>query len=244
MVNYSEALKRPFTDMKALVIGIILVLIPIILGFLFIGGTLLPQLPELAALEGVQDSQVILDTLFSTVLTPGFFGIMGLLVLVGLIINMIVGGYYYRCISSMLTKSKKKYNMPKWDKWGDLFVKGLLFFVISMIYAIILVVLMVLTALTVVGPLILMILFIYILPSILISFVKEGRFGGAFKFGIIFRKAFTKTYFVAWVFMIAVVIVLGVISSFIPLIGPTIAGFLSVIIGFTALTEAYSEIKK
>jgi len=244
MVNYSEALKRPFTNFKALIIGIILVVIPVILGFLFVGGSLLPHLDKLMALEGVQDPQEILNILSSTILTPRFFGIAGLVGLVGLVINWIVGGYYFRCAHSVLGKTKKKFVMPKWNKVGDLFVKGLLVFLLMLIYVVITLVLGLLSILTIVGPIIFALLFIYLIPGVFISFVEDGRFGSGFKFKRIFRKAFTSKYLVTWLFGVLVTIVLGIIGGFVPFVGAPIAGFLSMVISITALTEAYSEIKK
>ncbi len=245
MVNYGEALKRPFTDIKALVIGLVLVVIPVILGTVLIGGQLFSNLAELSTLKGMQDPQQILNVLSSTFLTPKFLGVASLVVLIGLVLNWIIGGYYFRCIESMLGKTKKKFAMPKWDKWGDLLVKGLLIFILWIIYFIALIILVLLSAITIVGPLILMLLFAYIMPSVLISFVEEGRFGGGFKLGRIFKKAFTGKYFLAWLFSAVTIVVLSMVfGMFIPLVGGSIAGFLAMIISLTALTEAYSEVKK
>lgn len=243
MVNYGEALKRPFTDIKALIIGIVLLIIPVILGFLIAGSAILPGIGAVATLDEIQDPQQVLNILSDAFLNPQFLGLAGLVAIIGLIINWIVGGYYYRCIKSMLGKTKKKFVMPEWVKFGDLFVKGLLMFLLGVIYFIIIMVLLILTAITIVGPFILMLLFAYLMPCILISFVQEGKFSGGFKFKRIFKKAFTGSYFLAWLFSIVVVIILGIIGSIIPVVGGSIAGFLSMIIGITVLTEAYTEKK-
>lgn len=205
-MDFGGALKRPFSDIKKLVIGIILYWIPII-------------------------------SLFAV-------------------------GYSLEC--ARLTFKKKK-TLPDWTGWGGLFVHGLLTAIISIIFmipAIILFAIAVamagasllstlatgsitaLTGLMTSAPMfilsgLLFLLTAYVTPSAVLGYAKKFKFGDAFCFGTVFKKAFTGKYFVAWLVSTIVTIVLAAILGLIPIVGPAVAGFIGIVISMTLLAEAY-----
>ncbi|OIO62752.1 hypothetical protein AUJ83_02370 [Candidatus Woesearchaeota archaeon CG1_02_33_12] len=225
MVNFGEAIKRPFQDFKKLGIGALMYMIP-----------------------------------WVSIIT-GFFS----------------SGYGLECAKTAI---KKKPNLPEWSDWGNLWIRGFLMFLISVIYFLPLALLSVLF----VGPLILKImggilssnpetfieglgsagntlaflgllavLIVYVLPMAIMFFVEKWNFSDAFKIGDIFKKAFTSKYFVAWIILIVYAMVIGLIISslaavttitvIIPLI---LMGFWNMTLTITAMTvfgEVYSEIK-
>jgi hypothetical protein len=216
MVNYENAFKRPFTDIKKLLIGIVLNLIPIV--------------------------------------------------------NFMALGYQLKCAK---TAMQKKFELPEWDDWVNLFVKGLIALVISIIYMIPAIIVMFFVAasvisaimvsatagegtiidslmlalssfsITVVFLLVLILLTLYFLPSAIMSYVRDDSFGSAFKFGEIFRNAFTVGYLTVWVIVAIYSFILTMILSIIPVIGSTVGGFISGVTAMTLFGEIYSEpIKK
>jgi hypothetical protein len=226
MVDFEGAIKRPFQDFKKLGIGALMYMIPI----------------------------------------------------VDLITRFFASGYTLECAK---TAMKKKSKMPEWTDWGNLFLKGLSVFAIALIYAIpigIIAAFMVVKAMQGIGwstmlsvqPemimsniaslglgfilfMVLLLLFSYIMPMVLMFFVDKWKFGDAFKLGEIFKKAFTGKYFIAWivimVYSFAITFLVGIISGLtaitfiIPLI---LFAFLNMVLMITSMTvfgEVYSEIK-
>ena len=185
MVNFGEAIKRPFQDFKKLGIGALMYMIP-----------------------------------WVSIIT-GFFS----------------SGYGLECAKTAI---KKKPNLPEWSDWGNLWIRGFLMFLISVIYFLPLALLSVLF----IGPLILKImggilssnpetfieglgsagntlaflgllavLIVYVLPMAIMFFVEKWNFSDAFKIGDIFKKAFTSKYFVAWIILIVYAMVIGLIVT-------------------------------
>ena len=207
MVNYKEAFKRPFQDIKKLLIGTILYIIPIV--------------------------------------------------------NFLAIGYQLFCAKSAM---KKDYKLPEWKNWGDLFVKGLLSLIISIIYAIPIIIISIfvigtaifayfgqgmdsittLVATAGVGIIILLIIALltaYITPMAIMAYVSNFNFGNAFNFGIVFKKAFTGKYLITWLLMLLYGIIGTAIFAFIPVVGGALAGFIVGVTAFTAYGEVYAEIK-
>ena len=230
MVNFGEAIKRPFTDFKKLGIGVLIYLV-----------TLIPFIGWLAS----------------------FF----------------ITGYGIECAK---TAMKKNYKLPEWTDLGNLWIKGFLYFLIGLIYMIPLALIGAFTigsaliknwallaaenpdpvALAAVfggtgGVLLLlflvMIITFYIFPMAIMRFAESGKFGDAFNFREVFRKAFTSKYFVAvlllWVYGFVLVIVASLlyvitaITFILPLIITSVLGFVIMITSMTVFGEVYSEIK-
>jgi len=211
MVDYTEAIKRPFSDLTKLAIGILLSIIPIV--------------------------------------------------------NLIAAGYTLTCAK---TAMKKKYDLPEWKDIGGYFIKGILTAVIGLIYLIIPLGIIVFTAGTLVYAiwtailtgttpaigslfvgagfglvvgLLLMLFAIYILPIAVLNYIASDKFGAAFEFGQVLRKAFSVSYFVAWIVAIVYSLLLAVILMWIPFIGAPIASFIGGVTAWTIFGQVYSELK-
>jgi len=211
MVNYEQAFKRPFTDFKKLLIGILLSILPIV--------------------------------------------------------NFFAAGYQLRCASSAL---KKKFELPEWKDFGDLFFKGLMLFVISIIYFIPVIVLAILiillagsgvltfflsndplTTIPLVGTaliltiiaIVLAILISFIVPMAIMHYIEKNKFKNAFNFTSVFRKAFTGTYFTVWLLLTIYTLIISFLLTFIPYLGSAIASFITGVTFLTAIGEVYSTIK-
>lgn len=210
-MTFTEAVKRPFQDLKTLVIGIIVMLIPIV--------------------------------------------------------NFTIGlGYILECAKTSLKNNKK---LPPWKNWGDLFVKGLVAFVITLIYAIPVIIVLALTvgtailtggisamftegslvamnSLATLGIGLVLTVIVGVIMSLLstvaiIRYAEKGNFGSAFEMSAIFKKAFTGTYFAAWLVSMIYALVVVVLLAFIPLVGAGIGAFLAGVAVYTYLAEAYKK---
>ncbi len=99
--------------------------------------------------------------------------------------------------------------LPEWTDWGDLFVKGLLAWVVSIAFD---VPGLILGRLGSVGSLLAAlwgIVVLVVLPAALLRFATRNNFAAAFEFSAIidFIKANSSTYFLA--------VILGIVASFI-----------------------------
>lgn len=225
MVGYTEAIKRPFSDLKKLLIGVLLAIVPII--------------------------------------------------------NFFSYGYI---LESVKTATKKKMPLPEWTNWGSLFLKGILYMVIGILYAIPGIILLLIGAggfflnlfkggflsgeginygtlpslanmgsgfgaLALIGIL-WFIVVIYVVPAAVVNFANQGKFGAAFEFSKISKKAFTGKYFTTWLVSIIIYIVIALIASIlniIPVVGPSIGSaitsFIGGIIYLTLIAQVCAEIK-
>ena len=216
-MDVATALKKPFTDIKKLIIGTVLGIIPVV--------------------------------------------------------NFFTMGFALEC--SGLGKNKKSATMPEWDDWGDYFVKGLLAFVVSILYALPggLVILFGLggaffsmmgkglftgmmsgnmtglfSTLATFGPVIfvgglLLLLGAYLSPAGILSYLQSRDFGKAFAFGTIFAKAFSGAYFAAWIVGLLMSLVIAIVLGMIPIVGGMIGLFVVSVFYYTLLGEAYASLK-
>ncbi len=230
MVDFVGAIKRPFQDFKKLGIGVLIYLV-----------TIIPFIGWLAS----------------------FF----------------ITGYGLKCAK---TAMKKNYKLPEWTDWSNLWVKGFLYFLIGLIYMIPLALIGAftigsaliknLTLVTAPNPdpvalaaafggtggvllllFLVMIITFYIFPMAIMRFAESGKFGDAFNFREVFRKAFTSKYFVAvlllWVYVFAIAIVASLlyvittITFILPLVITSVLGFIITVTSMTVFGEVYSEIK-
>ena len=79
----------------------------------------------------------------------------------------------------------------------------------------------------------------YIAPSAIFHFLN-GTFADAFKFGDVLKKAFSGTYGMAWTLFILYSMVLVSVLGFIPYVGSGAATFIAGITGFSLMGEAFS----
>lgn len=212
MPDYNEALKRPFSDLKKLILGLVISVIPIV--------------------------------------------------------NFIASGYHLKCASSVVKDGKRMYKLPKWSNWGNLFLVGLVAFVISLIYFIpaILVaffaggraILNDVTNITydslgfsVIVVVLLALFALYVLPMALTRYAIKENFKQAFDYKEIFRKSLTWKYLAAWIFSAIVVIILTLVMSWIRIpiagtminFGSSFANYIGLVIAFTLFGRVYGEIK-
>lgn len=174
-------------------------------------------------------------------------GILGMIP----IVNFIVQGYYLKILKGSIEKNKS--GMPEWEDWGNLFIKGLIVFIISIIYMLIPIIVISISVggailaaisggteamLAAIGAaagglliaFILMLISILLLPMALAIYAKEESFGSAFRLGEIISRIFSNlgSYILVYLVIIVLGIIVGIITgilNIIPLLGVAIAIF-------------------
>lgn len=170
-------------------------------------------------------------------------GILGIIP----IINFLEYGYILKVMKGAIGGNP---GMPKWEEWGDLFINGLIAFIISLIYMIIPILVLLISIGGVVTAalsgnmnlmigaiagaiggvligLLLALIFGFMVPMALALYVKENSFGSAFRVGEILSriKSVFGDYITVYIVLIVLVFILGLLNS-IPILG-----FLIVIFG-------------
>lgn len=234
MVNYTNAIKKPFLNIGNLIIGILLSILPIIRWF--------------------------------------------------------AKGYILE--SSGLTKNRVPINKsPKWHNFGDLFIKGLLASIISVVYFIPAIIILLIGAIAIftslvvnfistntfdaiirgqastdmiqqivqqnwvnflpsliaIFPIFLLALLLgivafYVIPSATLTYISTNDFGQSFNLRRVFKKAFRSKYFVAWLIAIIITAVLSILLHFIPIVGNALAYFIAGVISYSIFGQVYKEI--
>jgi hypothetical protein len=172
------------------------------------------------------------------------------------IINFIASGYQLKVMKNAINKTP---GMPEWKGFIDLFIKGLIIFIIALLFMIVpliifgaiagfstityvmgdltnpySIVMAILPALFVGGILILIIGFV--LPMAIAMYAKSENFSDAFKFSEILNriKSIFSEYLISYIIIVIFGIILGLIML-IPVIGWIIGFFGTFYLGVVAL---------
>lgn len=149
---------------------------------------------------------------------------IGILLNIVPIINFIAMGYAFEC--AKLTLNNKN-NLPEWKSFGSLFLKGLIYMLISIIYFVPLLPLigvgylvkanLVALVLIIIIGLVYAVGVSYLLPIAIMNYIAKEKFKEAFNFNLIFKKIHTKKYLKIWIAIllisIAASIILGAITG-------------------------------
>jgi len=189
--------------------------------------------------------------------------LIGTVLMIIPIVNFIPIGYVYNIFKKVLNKEEP--SLPEWDGWGDLFVRGLMVFLVMLVYIIVPWIILMIGggimsagannnsgALTGLGGFLMFIGgLLYLVVALLVPFAlahyakHNEEFGAIFKFGDIIGNFFKAIgdYLLAIVVMIGVFFVLGLIGI-IPILG-WIIGFLAIfyvmVVMYTLLAMAIQK---
>lgn len=177
-----------------------------------------------------------------------------------------VEGYIVRVMADTI---EGRDEMPEWTDWGYLFSKGVGAFVISLVYLIIpLIIIGVVLAATLtalipaiisgslgevitgaLGGILISVIIAFFFGFVclvgLLRYAAEGNIGAAFAFSEIFEELKEKfaQYLIAYLILFGAAVVLGLLATFIPIIGAIVAlfaGFYIVVVGARMFGEIYS----
>ena len=189
---------------------------------------------------------------------------IGIVLSVVPIVNFLAIGYTINIAELTL---KKKYGMPEWDDWGNLFVKGLIYFIMMLAYMVPAIIVFLIGAGSVamtgftaiftnpaalsgmfagmgiflIIGLALAAIAMIMFPAAVIGYAKTGKIDAFFDFKTISKKAFRGNFIMTALVMMVLSIVVSVVLAVIPIIGASIGSFIMGVATYTAVTEAYLE---
>lgn len=140
------------------------------------------------------------------------------------VINFLPIGYAYRLFQKSL--HGRDIHLPEWENWGDLFVQGLIVFLIGLIYSLAWLLLML------VHPVLGVLGFIavaFVFPAALVQHAVSRNLSQALQLGEVWAtiQRAKGDYFTAWLVTVAISLLLAVVGL-IPIVGYII----SAVIGF------------
>jgi len=239
MVDYGQALKKPFTDLKKLIIGILLSMIPIVDSTLVTGfeiessglGKTKPsrKMPEwkhwkYLFMKGFGAAVVKLAYMLPAIILIGIGVIITAVDIVQMLQDAMTPDIIYTISNDEI--AAQEFGQAFWAKNG----------------------LSIITTMLKISPIfiaggILFLLAEFLSPIAVLNYLKKKRLGAAFEFGLVFRKSFTTKYILAVLTMVLVAIVLGSILVFIPWVGIPFLSFLIGVMGYSLIGQVYKETK-
>jgi hypothetical protein len=238
MVNYTEALKKPFTDLMKLVVGIVLSLIPIVQwiakGFALESSGLGKTRPSAKMPEWKNYWNLFIKGLLSDV-------ILFIYMLPALIVFLVAAGITLAPIASSLISSAIPQEISQAvqpRETGPALLKNL----IQQNW------MSIIPSLIVAAPIFLIafILFLvasYVGPIAILNYVRTNKFNAAFEFSLVFRKTLNGKYFVVWLVTTILIGVIAAILGFVPFIGRAVIYFITAVISFTLYGQIFREVK-
>lgn len=220
MVDYVWAIKRPFEDIKTLVIGMILGAIPLV-SQLTIPGYALISGKTAAAKKKLQEwgdwGNVIVKSILIIIIT-----------LIYMLPAIIVSAIFF---APMLTSLLAVIG-------GDMSAMEQIYSETATVAA---------AGIGILIAGILALIASYILPAALMKYILKDNFGSAFDFGGIFKRVLNVEYFITWIVTIIYSAIVGIISAaiggvlaIIPFIGWIFALLISGLSSFILLVTQYS----
>ena len=234
MVNYGLAFRKPFSDLKTLVIGIIISIIPIVnlisLGFVF-------KSSGVGKVKS-KDKMPKWGDWFSLFVT-GLLGSIALVIyMIPAMIVFVLGAGV--AIMSFLGGSMLPEGMIGTAGAGpsNEVVAAMVQANLPALFG----------ALATAAPIVMFafvlgLIGVYLTPMAVLSYISTGKFGDAFAVGKIAKKCFTGQYFVVWLVAMIVMTIVGMVLAAIPYIGVGAGTFIGGIIGYSLLGQVYAEIK-
>jgi hypothetical protein len=238
MVDYESAIKKPFTDVSKLIIGIVMSLVPIInlfsMGFIMecsgFGKTKaskkMPELKNWTSLFFKGLAGLVISFLYIIPAIVVFvigFGVAAASIFSNVVGPLISSGVIESAMQEEIAPSVVRSLMSQ--NWPAV--------VSSLVTA---------TPILLVG-LALYLLGIYLTPVAIVNYLKKKRFGGAFELGKIIRKAFTAKYFVVWLVNTVILFFTTWILAFIPVLGGAVGFFVVGVITYSLYGQVLKELK-
>jgi len=239
MVKYEEALKKPFTDLGRLILGIIFSGIPIVnlisQGFILECSGLGKNKPSKKLPEWKKFGDLFVKGLISYIIifiymipsmivltvAMGYAATSILPVLVGVMPEGFMSSLMAGQISTMELRTALSENIV--FLLPSLITVGLA------------------TLPLVLLGLVLLFTSVFLSPIAVLNYLKNKKFAKAFDFSFVITKALTGKYFLGWVVAGVIAIVLKLVLSPIPWIGPALAIFISGVIAYSLFGQIYRE---
>jgi hypothetical protein len=236
MIKYDLAFRKPFTNWKKLLIGILLSMIPVVRwfakGFIFessgVGKTKsLERMPEWSDWGGLFFKGFVGSVISVIYMLPAIFVF---LVGAGLTVIDLINAYVGRVISVEALKGVAAGTVGI-DTITPTIINN---WPLAIPYILRMIPILMMAA-------ILGLLAKYVLPMAILNYMKSERFEDAFRLGEIFRKAFTAKYFWVWVVITVITVVLFALLGFFWFVGFAVAYFFVGVFGYTLFGQVFKE---
>ena len=238
-MKYDEALKKPFTDLEKLAMGIILSLIPIV-NFTIVQGFAMESsgLGKAKASKKMPEwgdwAYLFMKGLGATIVK--FVYALPALVLLGAGVGIAVGRILSMMAPMLSTQTIEQMMASKiamneqimqvlqqnWYLIAPAMFTAAPFMVFGLLFAL---------------------LAAFLSPMAVLNYLSKRNFAAAFDFGVVTKKAFTTKYALAWITTLIVGLVLAALLANVPMIGAAVAVFLLSVISYTLYGQAFKETK-
>ena len=237
MVDYLEALKRPFSDMKKLLIGIFLGSIPIV-NLIVVDYTLVctsltkikvekDNLPEWENYGDLFKKGLIAAIIGFILFIPNSLVLFGAFetVVTSPTVNQMLGGIspdtWNKIFTGEITEMQiQDWFAQNWTQFVPLLVSATPFIILGIILGLIA---------------------SYILPVIVLEWLKEDSFTAAFRWEVV-KKTLSMDYLVNWIVVGIFGMIMSALFSRVPLLGTGIVVFVSGVFSYTIFSEIYEEL--
>jgi hypothetical protein len=237
MVDFVEALKRPFSDGRKFLIGIVLGMIPLV-NFIVIGYKLVSTgftsvkvekdgLPEWRNygdlfIKGLI-SAIIGFLLYIPVFLVFFSGFGA--IITSPVLSTMLGGFspdtWNRLTTGEITDIQiEEWFTQNWMKFIPLFLTGVPFLILGVVLGL---------------------LASYIMPVVILGWLKEGSVGAGFSWNVI-KKAFTMDYLGNWFVVRIIAVIVSALLGNIPFLGLGITTYVIGVFSFTVFAEVYENV--
>lgn len=237
MVDYTEALKRPFSDLNKLIIGVILGSIPIV-NLTVTGYTLVStgftkekvekgRLPEWKNyrdlfMKGLVSAIIgLILFLPNSIVAFGAFGTIA----TSPVLNQMLGGVSPETWNRLFTGQITDIDIQDWfaENWTQfipLLVSASPFIILGIVLALIA---------------------SYIMPVIILGWLKEDRVSAGFRWEVV-TKAFTFDYLVNWIIVGIFGLIVSALLGWIPFLGSGITMYVTGVFSYTIFAEVYERV--
>ena len=237
MIDYQAAFRKPFTDHKKLLIGILLSMVPILnwfaKGFILESSGLGRTKPTKNMPEWKPMGELFIKGLMATVISVMYMLPATLIFVYGA--SMTIMGLLFEYLGKVVPIEAVQ-GLAHGNVDVDTIMPTILNnWPLAVPHIIKFVPILMLAALFGLAAK-------FMLPIAILSYLKSGQLADAFRFGEVFRKAFTANYFVVWLAVAAVTAIISLLLSIIPLVGPAAAYFFCGVFSYTVFGQVYKEV--
>lgn len=238
MVDYESAFRKPFTDAKKLLIGILLGMLPVVnwfsKGFVLECSGLGKNKPS-KKMPAWKD--------FGDLFFKGFLAaaISMVYMLPAAIIFIFSGFYIVLAVLRHFIGSIIPIELLE-KAATDSAAQDAVARIVESNWAAVIPLILKFVPIMVLGAVLVLIAF-YLIPAATLAFLDKKRFTAAFNLPLVFKKAFTVHYFLVILVLMGIWMIGAMITRFLPIIGGAILFFISGVIGYSLLGEAYKKAK-
>jgi hypothetical protein len=237
MVDYLEALKRPFSDMKKLLVGIILGGIPLV-NLIVVGYTLVctsltkikvekDNLPEWENYGDLFMKGLIAAIIGFILFIPNSLVLFGAFetIVTSPTVNQMLGGIspdtWNRIFAGEISEMQMQdWFAQNWTQFVPLVVSATPYIILGIIFGLVA---------------------SYILPVIVLEWLKEDSFTAGFRWDVV-KKTLSMDYLVNWIVVGIFGMIMSALFSRVPLLGTGIVVFVTGVFSYTVFAEIYEQL--